>query len=67
MSVGAKHRAALVPFYELFTAPAAQILDRWFESDVLKVTLATDAVIGALSDGSNDWGRSSSVATASID
>lgn len=47
VSVGAKHRAALVPFYELFTAPAAHILDRWFESDVLKATLATDAVIGA--------------------
>lgn len=33
---------------ELFTAPASHILDRWFESDVLKATLATDAVIGAL-------------------
>ena len=33
---------------ELMTAPAAHILDRWFESDVLKATLATDAVIGAL-------------------
>jgi hypothetical protein len=37
-----------VPFYELFTGPAQQILDRWFESDILKTTLATDAVIGAL-------------------
>ena len=26
--------------------PAQQILDRWFESDILKTTLATDAVIG---------------------
>lgn len=47
MSVGAKHRATLVPLYELFTAPATSILDRWFESDILKATLATDAVIGA--------------------
>ena len=33
---------------ELFAAPAEHILDRWFESDILKATLATDAVIGAL-------------------
>lgn len=46
VSVGVKHRSVLVPLYELFTAPASQILDRWFESDVLKATLATDAVIG---------------------
>jgi phytoene dehydrogenase-like protein len=32
---------------ELFTGAARPILDRWFESDVLKATLATDAVIGA--------------------
>jgi len=32
---------------EMFTAPATRILDRWFESDVLKATLATDAIIGA--------------------
>lgn len=38
----------LAPLTELLTAPAAHILDRWFESDVLKATLATDAVIGAL-------------------
>jgi phytoene dehydrogenase-like protein len=29
------------------TGSAADLLDRWFESDVLKATLATDAVIGA--------------------
>ena len=39
---------SLAPLAELLTAPAAHILDRWFESDVLKATLATDAVIGAL-------------------
>lgn len=31
---------------ELLTGAARPILDRWFESDVLKATLATDAVIG---------------------
>lgn len=35
-------------FYELFTGPATQILNRWFEGDVLKATLATDAVIGSM-------------------
>ena len=30
------------------TAPAEQILNRWFESEILKTTLATDAVVGAL-------------------
>jgi hypothetical protein len=38
----------LVPFYELFMGPAALILDRWFESDILMTTLAMDAVVGAL-------------------
>ena len=32
---------------EILTAAASRILDRWFESEILKVTLATDAVIGA--------------------
>ena len=32
---------------ELLTGPARPILDRWFESDILKATLATDAIIGA--------------------
>lgn len=32
---------------EILTAAATPILDRWFESEILKVTLATDAVIGA--------------------
>lgn len=31
---------------ELLTGSARTILDRWFESDVLKATLATDAIIG---------------------
>jgi phytoene dehydrogenase-like protein len=32
---------------EILTGAASPILDRWFESEELKVTLATDAVIGA--------------------
>jgi phytoene dehydrogenase-like protein len=48
MEVGIANRKQLVPFYELFTGPASHILDRWFESDILKTTLATDAVIGAM-------------------
>ena len=34
---------------ELLTGAARPILDRWFEAEVLKSTLATDAVIGAFS------------------
>ncbi|MAG94846.1 MAG: amine oxidase [Planctomycetaceae bacterium] len=37
---------ALPEAIELLTGPAMPILDRWFESDVLKATLATDAIIG---------------------
>jgi len=47
IKVGRKHKEVLIPFYELFTGPASHILDRWFESEMLKTTLATDAVIGA--------------------
>ena len=32
---------------EILAGPARPILDRWFESDQLKATLATDAIIGA--------------------
>jgi phytoene dehydrogenase-like protein len=32
---------------ELLTGAAAPILNRWFESEILKTTLATDAIIGA--------------------
>ncbi|MCA9139070.1 MAG: NAD(P)/FAD-dependent oxidoreductase [Planctomycetales bacterium] len=32
---------------EVLTGAADRILDRWFESDLLKGTLATDAIIGA--------------------
>jgi phytoene dehydrogenase-like protein len=37
---------------EILTGPARSILDRWFESEQLKATLATDAIIGALASPS---------------
>src|SRR3954451_16624830 len=39
-----RHIVALV---KIFTQSAAEFLDEWFESDEVKVTLATDGVIGA--------------------
>jgi len=42
--LGRADTAALV---KIFTQSAAEFLDEWFESDELKVTLATDGVIGA--------------------
>uniref|UniRef100_A0A8C3GMV1 Pyridine nucleotide-disulfide oxidoreductase domain-containing protein 2 n=1 Tax=Cairina moschata TaxID=8855 RepID=A0A8C3GMV1_CAIMO len=36
-------------YYEVLTAPISKILHHWFESEPLKATLATDAVIGAMS------------------
>ncbi|XP_030296830.1 pyridine nucleotide-disulfide oxidoreductase domain-containing protein 2 [Sparus aurata] len=40
-------------FYEIVTAPIMKILNRWFESEPLRATLATDAVIGAMTSPSN--------------
>ena len=37
---------------EVLTGSARQILDRWFESEPLKVVLATDAIIGAFASPS---------------
>jgi phytoene dehydrogenase-like protein len=37
---------------EVLTGPATPILDRWFESEQLKGTLATDAIIGAFASPS---------------
>ncbi|XP_069835026.1 pyridine nucleotide-disulfide oxidoreductase domain-containing protein 2 [Dendropsophus ebraccatus] len=39
----------LPKYYQVLTAPISKILDEWFESEPLKCTLATDAVIGAMS------------------
>src|SRR3989475_9967343 len=33
---------------EILTGAALPILDRWFESEQLKIALATDAIIGAM-------------------
>ena len=37
----------IVGLVKIFTQSAADFLDEWFESDEIKVTLATDGVIGA--------------------
>ncbi|MBW1841288.1 MAG: NAD(P)/FAD-dependent oxidoreductase [Deltaproteobacteria bacterium] len=36
----------------MLTGPASEFLDEWFESDELKATLATDAIIGAMASPS---------------
>ncbi|KAJ7953004.1 pyridine nucleotide-disulfide oxidoreductase domain-containing protein 2 [Quillaja saponaria] len=36
----------MVDFMDLLLSPASKVLNNWFEADVLKATLATDAVIG---------------------
>ena len=40
-------RTEIVGLVKIFTQSAADFLDSWFESEQLKVTLATDGVIGA--------------------
>ena len=40
-------RTEIVGLVKVFTQSAADFLDAWFESEELKVTLATDGVIGA--------------------
>ncbi|XP_062149257.1 uncharacterized protein LOC133857897 isoform X1 [Alnus glutinosa] len=37
----------MMDFMDLLLSPASKVLNNWFETDVLKATLATDAVIGA--------------------
>lgn len=39
---------SVVDMATLLTTPAGTILTRWFESDALRATLATDSVIGAM-------------------
>ncbi|KAI5684193.1 hypothetical protein M9H77_05421 [Catharanthus roseus] len=36
----------MVDFMDLLLSPASKVLNNWFEAEVLKATLATDAVIG---------------------
>lgn len=45
-------RAAATRAVEIMTADARSILDHWFESEQLKITLATDGVIGAMASPS---------------
>lgn len=40
-------RQEIIGLVEIFTLSASDLLDRWFESPQIKVTLATDGVIGA--------------------
>jgi phytoene dehydrogenase-like protein len=46
-------RAVASDAIEILTGAATTILDRWFESDQLKATIATDAVIGAFAPPSH--------------
>nr|XP_046257561.1 pyridine nucleotide-disulfide oxidoreductase domain-containing protein 2 [Scatophagus argus] len=50
---GLKLGTNIPDFYEIITAPIMKILNRWFESEPLKATLATDGVIGAMTSPSN--------------
>src|SRR5258708_5269013 len=47
-----KMGAGMSEAVEVLTGPARTILDRWFESEQLKATLATDAIIGAFASPS---------------
>ncbi|KAK6932102.1 hypothetical protein RJ641_001726, partial [Dillenia turbinata] len=45
LSLGQK---GTLDFVDLLVSPASKVLNRWFECDVLKATLATDAIIGTM-------------------
>ncbi|CAK9162342.1 unnamed protein product [Ilex paraguariensis] len=45
VSLGQKE---MVDFMDLLLSPASKILNNWFESEILKATLGTDAVIGTM-------------------
>ncbi|KAF6166655.1 hypothetical protein GIB67_005517 [Kingdonia uniflora] len=38
----------MMDFMDLLLSPSSKVLNNWFEADVLKATLATDAVIGSM-------------------
>jgi phytoene dehydrogenase-like protein len=53
IGIGALRLGTSLPsMVELLTAPARRILERWFESEPLRGTLATDAIIGAMASPS---------------
>ncbi|XP_020092096.1 pyridine nucleotide-disulfide oxidoreductase domain-containing protein 2 isoform X1 [Ananas comosus] len=45
LSLGQKD---MMDFLDLLLSPASKVLNNWFETEVLKATLATDAVIGSM-------------------
>jgi hypothetical protein len=45
---GLKLGKEVFTFYEYLTSPASKLLNQRFESDVLKATLSTDAVVGTM-------------------
>ncbi|KAJ8770718.1 hypothetical protein K2173_021365 [Erythroxylum novogranatense] len=45
LSLGQKD---MVDFVELLLSPTAKVLNKWFEGDLLKATLAADATIGSM-------------------
>ncbi|XP_048335969.1 uncharacterized protein LOC107424584 isoform X2 [Ziziphus jujuba] len=45
LSLGQKD---MVEFIDLLLSPTSKVLNKWFESDVLKATLAGDAIIGSM-------------------
>ncbi|KAJ8250726.1 hypothetical protein COCON_G00226480 [Conger conger] len=53
IKTGLKLGKNIPELYELITAPITKILNRWFESEPLRATLATDGVIGAMTSPSN--------------
>ncbi|XP_039630524.1 pyridine nucleotide-disulfide oxidoreductase domain-containing protein 2 isoform X1 [Polypterus senegalus] len=48
LQTGRRLGKSIPDFYELLTAPTTKILNRWFDSEPLKATLATDSLIGAM-------------------
>ena len=48
IKTGSSLALELPKFWEVLTGPASKILNRWFESEPLKATLASDSVIGAM-------------------
>lgn len=48
VKIAMQNKDCVLPFYDLLTAPASQFLNKWFESDILIATLATDAIIGSM-------------------
>ncbi|XP_018417950.1 PREDICTED: pyridine nucleotide-disulfide oxidoreductase domain-containing protein 2 [Nanorana parkeri] len=52
MKAGITLGSQIPKYYEVLTGPISKILDQWFESEPLKCTLATDAVIGAMASPS---------------